>query len=473
MKISTQAKKGLFAGAVLLLVGVGAYALIFGTKGTPSSVGVRVETDRGGQKGLKAEPGVSGDGVRVKEERQEGESQPASIDQARILKQAIKVLEDEHADTAELISAILSLRKVFSREAVELLRKFLASEDDAVLAEAIDTLGVIGLESEQRDFVFNVLLEKAKDENFLLRGPALITAAMMGEHARILPVIAQFIAEEGIGSKDYAVRALASIATPECVPLAKDLLEKTNDWEILREVYALLTKIDSPEADQLIRSGLYSEDEDKQYQSAWALSRSVTEKNSASLIEAVSTKGLSKDALGAVAQGPAGPAVFESVLSDANIDESYRLKLFNILASNLQTAPGMVRNSFAETMHRFINSSDSAVQVAALNTIAKAAASTDQTPVITSKLQSEDLLVKGAALQAFFQYCTPETYTPLKALWYDNDAQIRRTAFFFSEAFMTAADLPDLEKATNHSDEFIKKQAMVMIKYLTPIKQTY
>jgi homoserine dehydrogenase len=61
--ISTQAKKGLLAGAVLLLLGVGTYALIFGTKGTPSSVGVRVEADRGGQKGLEAKPGVSGDAV--------------------------------------------------------------------------------------------------------------------------------------------------------------------------------------------------------------------------------------------------------------------------------------------------------------------------------------------------------------------------------------------------------------------------
>jgi len=100
--------------------------------------------------------------------------------------------------------------------------------------------------------------------------------------------------------------------------------------------------------------------------------------------------------------------------------------------------------------------------------MAKAGASTDQTPAIAPKLQSEDFLVQGAALQAFMQYCTPKTYTPLKGLWYDNNEQIRRTAFFFSEAFLNISDLPDLEKATTHSDELISKQAKLMIKHLTP-----
>jgi len=466
--ISTQAKKGLLAGAVLLLLGVGTYALIFGTKGTPSSVGVRVEADRGGQKGLQAKPGVSGDAVGEKRETQGAETQPGSKDHAKIFKGVLAVLEDENADTAALINAILSLREVFSREAVELLTKFLALEDEAVLAEAIDTLGFIGLNSEQKNLVLSTLLEKAKDKDFLFRGPALVTAAMLGVHERTLPVVAQYIDGEGDGGKDFAIRAMAFIATPECVPLAREILESTKDWEIRKGAYALLAKIDTPEAAQLLRDGLYSDDEDKQVGSAWALSRGTDEKHSAALVEAVRAGSLAKDAMGVIARSPAASEVFRSTLSDQTIPKEYRLQLFDVLAANTAKASGKVRNSVAEILQPFISSSDSDVQVAALNAMAKAGASTDQTPVIAPKLQSEDFLVQGAALQAFMQYCTPKTYTPLKGLWYDNNEQIRRTAFFFSEAFLNISDLPDLEKATTHSDELISKQAKLMIKHLTP-----
>lgn len=464
MNISTQAKKGFLAGAVLLLVGVVAYALIFGTKGTPSSVGVRQEVDGGGQKSPKAEPSVSGAGVKGKSEAPVKEAK----DQGALLKEALAALEDPGADTGALIKAIVSLREVYSREAVELLIKFLAFEEEAVVAEAIDTLGVIGLNSDQKDYVLKVLLEKASDKEFLLRGPALLTAAMMGEPGRTLPVIAKYISEEGDGGKDFAVRAMAFIATPECVPLVRELLEKTKDWEILRDTYVLLTKIDSPEAVQLLREGLYAEDGDKQLQSAWALSRGLNEKHSASLIEAVSAGGLAKDAMAVIARSPAAPEVFGSALSNEALEKNYRLQLFDVLASNTLSAPGKVRNSVAEMLQPFLNSSDSAVEVAALKALAKAGASTDQTPVIAPKLESKDFLVQGAALQAFVQYCTPQTYSPLKTLWYDDDEQIRRTAFFFSEPFLSTKDLPDLEKATTHEDEFIKKHSQVMIKYLTP-----
>jgi len=248
----------------------------------------------------------------------------------------------------------------------------------------------------------------------------------------------------------------------------RELLEKTKDWEILRDTYVLLTKIDSPEAVQLLREGLYAEDEDKQLQSAWALSRGLNEKHSASLIEAVSAGGLAKDAMAVIARSPAAPEVFGSALSNEALEKNYRLQLFDVLASNTLSAPGKVRNSVAEMLQPFLNSSDSAVEVAALKALAKAGASTDQTPVIAPKLESKDFLVQGAALQAFVQYCTPQTYSPLKTLWYDDDEQIRRTAFFFSEPFLSTKDLPDLEKATTHEDEFIKKHSQVMIKYLTP-----
>jgi len=120
VNISTQAKKGFLAGAVLLLVGVVAYALIFGTKGTPSSVGVRQEVDGGGQKSPKAEPSVSGAGVKGKSEAPVKEAK----DQGALLKEALAALEDPGADTGALIKAIVSLREVYSREAVELLIKF-------------------------------------------------------------------------------------------------------------------------------------------------------------------------------------------------------------------------------------------------------------------------------------------------------------------------------------------------------------
>ena len=471
--MSRQVKKGFLVAAISLLVGIGAYALIFGTKGTPSSVGARVEAERGTSKGLQAEKGVAGDEVRGTAEASGVGSQSESNDRPQILKEALAALEDEYADPETLIKAILSLRRVPSREAVELLSKFLALEDEAVLAEAIDTLGSIGLNSEHKNFVLSLLLEKAKDKDFLSRGPALLTAAIIGEPGRTLPVIAQAIAEEGDSGKDFAVRALNLIATPECLPLVRDLLEKTNDWEILKMAYGLLAKINTPEAFQLLRDGLYSMDNDRQYQSAWALSRTLNEEYTTSLIEAVSSGDLKSDAMRIVARSPAAPGVFGTVLSDNRIDKNYRLQLFDVLASNVGNAPGPVRNSVAEMLHPFVNSSDPGVEVAALKAIAKVGASTDQTSVIAPKLESGDFLVQGAALEAFQPYCTPKTYTLLKPLWYDGDEKIRRTAFLFSTGFLNVSDIPDLEKATTHSDEFIKKHAGLMIKYLTPKKGTH
>ena len=470
MTISTKAKKGLLAGAVLLLVGVGAFALISGSKGTPSTVGVPAAVDQESKKSAQAEPGVHETAAQGKPESHKDGPPINPVDPVRLLKEAQAALEDPGADTFALIQAILPLRQVYSREAVETLSKFLALEDDAVISEAIDTLGVIGLNSEQKSRVVSVLLEKAKSEDFPLRGPALVTAAMMGDPGRTLPVIAQFIAEEGDAWKDAAVRAMGFIATPECVPLVRDVLEKTNEWEILQYAYAVLTKIDSPEAAQLLHEGLYSQDEDRKIQSTRALSQSMNEKHSDALIEAMSTTALPREAMDVIATSPAAPQVFGSVLFDAGTAKEYKLKLLDVLASNSQAAPGSARNSIAEMVQPLLNNPDPAVQAAALNVIGKAAASTDQTPVIAPKLTSADFLVQGAALEAYIQYATPRNWMVLKDLWYDSNQQIRRTAFFFSEPFLSIRDVPDLEKASTESDDaYIKKHSKVIIKYLTPL----
>ena len=70
------------------------------------------------------------------------------------------------------------------------------------------------------------------------------------------------------------------------------------------------------------------------------------------------------------------------------------------------------------------------------------------------------------ALEAFYLYCTPDTYKELQSLWWDQDENIRRTAFSMSEDFLESSDIQVLEKATKHEDEFISEHSSSILRQL-------
>ena len=112
---------------------------------------------------------------------------------------------------------------------------------------------------------------------------------------------------------------------------------------------------------------------------------------------------------------------------------------------------------------QLLDSSDPEIVAAAAEAVGKVQASEDQTAALEKSLSSDNFLVQEKALYAYAQYCTPATYKPLTALYWDNDEKIRRTAFFLSSAFLNSSDRPILEKATTHEDAFIAKQSKILL----------
>jgi HEAT repeat protein len=394
----------------------------------------------------------------------------SSSDKKMDLAQVEAALKDE--DVAKRIQAVLSLREQPSPQAVALLARFLNDKEQAVVAEAIDTLGFIGVNSTNEVLkrqVLDVLLEKAKDKEFASRGDALVTGAMLGQNDRIFQLIGEYISEEEDRGKGFAVRALAFLAGPECIPYLSEIVKKAKEPEVAKSASALLAKIGTPEALEVLAQDLNSRREANQVNSAWALSRRNDDVSNAMLLEAVRGNKLPESALGVIASSPAAADVFGGALI-GGISKEDKIYLLDVLSLYGINAKGEVRSQLAEMIKPLMNSSDTDVKVAAIQAMGKVGAKTDQSEALAEQFDDGSWLVRGAALQSFMQYCSPSTYKPLIKLWDDENEKIRRTAFFFSEIFLNTSDLEALQKATKNSDEFIAKHSQLMIKHLTQIK---
>jgi len=445
----------------LVVVSLGAYAFIrHNLEGSPPSAkeasGQAASENAGVQSpGAESEPGTKPDESDTQSDQAEAE----------ILNKARQALKDPELGTR--MAAVQSLREILTAESVEILSLFLADEEEAVVNEALDTLAYIGLtEGKLSAVVFEKLLEKAKDKEFMARGSALIFASMFSQNDRVLPVIGEFVAEEGDEGKTVAVRAMTFIAKPECIPYLAQVLEKTQNQELLRNTFSLLAKIGSPQATALLESEVASGKGSRQASAVWALSRSANSPYSATLAGAVSRNALEEQSLGVIAKSPAAPAVFGNAFA-TGLSKDQKLYLFQVMQTYSMSAPGSVRNQTADMLKPLLNSSDPDLERAAIKALGKSGAIEDQSEVLAEKFESGDFLIRGAALEAFAQYCTPSNYQPLKLLWNDENQQIRRTAFFLSESFLNQSDLGDLQKATGSSDEFIAKHAGLMIKHIT------
>lgn len=371
------------------------------------------------------------------------------------------------------VEAVRSLRQESSHEAAALLAKFLNDPEKAVVNEALNALGAMGLKSENevlRRQVLDLLLEKAQDKEYPFRGTALITSAMFGADDRTFQLIRDLIAEEGNKGIGVAVRALSFLAGPAIVPYLSEILNKTKDDEITRNAFTLLAQIGTTEALAMLSKGLSARREQEQVNSAWALSRKNDYASNALLIDAVGRNKLSESAIEVIASSPAAPAVLGAALN-LNISNEDKIYLLNAISQYTIDASGSVRDQMAEVIKPMLKSSDPALKKAAIEALGKVGAKTDQSEALAAEFWSPDFMVRGAALEAFIPYCTPSTYKALKGLWYDKEERIRRTAFFLSEMFVNETDLPDLEKATAHTDQFIAKEAKVIIKNLQPEAQ--
>ena len=369
-------------------------------------------------------------------------------------------------DVSVRMEAVRLLWKKMTPESVELLAMFLDDKESAVAEEAIDALGHIAKNSELDEEVFAILIARATDKNFQSRGAALLTAAMVGDPDQLLPVIGSILEEQNQSAREYAVRAIAFVNGPEAVPYLKKILAEGGSRELQRTAYSLLIKAGSEEALQILKNDAYSQEREKQVNTVWALSRSNTDANTQILSDAVTTKTLGDESLSIIAASRAAPRVFGDAFQSDNLTNTDKRNLLRVISDNSSMASKDVRNQTADVIKPLLNSTDEQVQKAAIDALGKIGATDNQAEALASKLESDSPILQGAALMAYAQYTTPNTYKPLKSLWYSDDEKIRRTAFFLSSPFLNNSDMADLEKAVKHTDEFISNQAKLKIKQL-------
>jgi HEAT repeat protein len=368
-------------------------------------------------------------------------------------------------DVSVRIEAIHKLWDNTTPEAVKLLSMFLDDKESAVAEEAIDALGNIALKSELSEEVLSILIDKATDKESLIRGPALMTAAMIGDQDHLLPVIGSIIEENNDSALDYAVRAIGFINGPETVPYLKKVLEKDIGRDLQRNVYTMLMYADSEDAVQIIEDATNSKDKEKQVNTVWALSRSNVSENTQILSNAVKANKLGDESLSIIASSRAAPMVFEDALQNGSLTSMDKRNLLRVISDNTRAASSDVRNQMAEVIKPLLNSNDVQVQKDAIDAIGKIGAD-NQAETLAPELESDSPILQGAALNAYAQYTTPSTYKPLIKLWYNEDEKIRRTAFFLSSIFLNDSDMEDLEKATENPDKFISDGSKAKIKQL-------
>lgn len=369
-------------------------------------------------------------------------------------------------DVSVRMRAVHLLWKQMTPESVELLAMFLDDKESVVAEEAIDALGHIAKNSELGEEVFAILIAKATDRNFRSRGPALLTASMVGDPEQLMPVIGRILEEQNQSAREYAVRAIAFVNGPEAVPYLKNILAEGGSRELQRTAYSLLIKSGSEEALEILKNDAYSQEREKQVNTVWALSRSNTDANTQILSQAVTSKILGDESLTIIAGSRAAPRVFGDAFQSDNLTNTDKRNLLRVISDNTSMASRDVRNQTAEAIKPLLNSTDEQVQKDAIEALGKIGATDNQAEALASKLESDSPILQGAALYAYAQYTTPTNYKPLKSLWYSDDEKIRRTAFFLSSPFLNNTDIEDLQKAAKHKDEFISKQAALKIKQL-------
>jgi HEAT repeat protein len=467
-KHSTLIKGLLIAGGLLFLLGTTAYMVIDWDRAEEAPLPSRnlTQNDLGPDTDQSANISSQDSQLanNLPESNDETESGASRAEQLI----AENLEKDEYQDAGIKIQEIYSLREQYSIESIEKLQTFLNDSERAVVTEAIDALGVIGMDNRFRDLVFTVLTEKAADTAYSARGDALIVACMLGKDDEIMPYIAQFIEEDMDETLEVAVRAMAFVENPDCVIYLDMIVNRSTDPQTLQNSFNLLAKIGTPEAMTIIQDNINSEYQEIQNASVWALSRKPDDASNEILSNALADNTLKNDAASIIATSNSAADVFGNVLYRDDVLNEQKINMLNILANNTINASGNTRNRVAEMLLPLLNSPDSKVEKAAIETLGKVGGSKNEVAEnLAEKFESDSFLVQKSALEAFIQYANPETYKPLKKLWDHEDEKMRRTAFFFSEPFLNQTDLEDLKKAGDSEDEFISKHSKIVVKYLT------
>ena len=366
-----------------------------------------------------------------------------------------------------ILNRCLAFRKQPTTEAVNILSEYLNHTDSVVVEEAIDTLGVIGLNSGMQELVYKILAQKALDREYRFRGHALLTSAMLGKD-RSLPIVSEYISENDqdadSGGYDYAVRSLRLISSPACLPYINALLNNAGDRNIRRNCFETLAKIGTPEAIGTIEKHLFASNVKDQASSALALTRLNRPEYNRIMADGIKKKTFQDDTVSIILSSKAAPDIVSLIVKDNSIDNKNRVALLKTISSGLHSASRDVREEVSSSVASLLSGSQEPkdVKIAAIKTIYKLGGP-GTAQALLPELKDADTDIRREAAHAFTGYANPENYTSLFDLLWDDDEKTRRIAMFTIQRFITNQDRNILEKAADHKDEYIREHAKQLL----------
>jgi len=458
------ARLTLAAGIVVIGLGIIAYTFYF-NRAAPEQPTPALKGGEEVQQAVQKEASLpSAEGNKeMSPKSQEAESvsenadQPSPENEKVLLEAARKALDDP--DVATRVQIVRQLRYAESEEAIETLYTFLYDDNPAVIKSALNSLAFVGKDGLFKEKVYDILIEKAKDQQFNERGQALVIASMYEPDPKVFAVISDFITEEDKNGtkKAYAVKALAAIATPNCIAYLNKILEGTTDPNIQKEALYTLSRIENDQAVATLQDKLTSQDSQTQLDTSWALAQQNKPEYNQMLSEVISNRKLNDDAIAVVARSPAGPVLLKDVLANDNLDRQEKVSILNIYAGNMTLTTNDVRTGVMDAVRPLVDSDDPDLQVQAIKIMGMGFGSEETAEVLNPKLRSSDTRVRNEALNAYLPYIGPENYKPVLDMIWDKDETIRRHALAYAQQYVDDSDRPLLEKALNHEDEAIRK----------------
>jgi HEAT repeat protein len=387
----------------------------------------------------------------------EGEDQEDSWTES-----VLKALNDPNLKVR--VRAVRSLRQhASSPEAVDILRKFLKDKDPVVLREVIDTLGYIGLQGDLEDVVFDLLAQEAMDKSFSRRGDCLTMAAIIGKE-RLLPTVTDFFREgkNNESMKGFAVRALTFIDSPDCIPLLEEVLSMGAEDPMVHEIaFENLARLGTTEALAILKDHVVSSKGMDQVNSSLALARLDMEEFNQVLANALVKETMEEETIEVLATSPAAPEIFGEVLRVTS-DKERKIAWLRKLATYGASGTEEVRGKLTDTVIPLVHSTDPDIQVEAINVVGQTGGE-DAAENLIEELDSDNPIVRQAALRALMPYATQENYKELLPRLSDEDKYIRRTVLIVVERFLNESDRPILEAATKNPDEVVRKQVNTIL----------
>jgi len=372
-------------------------------------------------------------------------------------------------NVAVRMEAVLTFRsmKEPSQERVALLARFLDDPDDAVIAEAIDTLGYIGENSELADVVFEILEKKARDKSFEgHRGEALLVAGAIGKE-KLFPIMRELLAEHNEGMNDFVARTLAVIESPECVPYLEMLLSQSKESKVRGNVFDLLARIASPSSLAILDKYAASEDGGDQAVGVQALARTNLPEINEKLADNLLQGNLQNDTIRAIARSAAAPDVFGRALQSGASDDKQRLAWLKALDESATIGPAERRKDLSKAVSELLSDPNPDIQIAAINVIAKGG-DPESDEILASALESPNEQVRKAGMDALIGYVRPNKYKNLFQYMWDDNESVRREAFMMASVFADESDREEFVKLEKHADPIIAKHSK---QYLENLKK--